>query len=274
MVPRRTARLRATQTSLESLLRRAAGGPQALVEPARRRQGAARAIHRTPSAGRLQTVPAYPQVNKSGLADRAKEAPNARRQRARRHGYHVAGDPDRLWLGASGRTSPGERGRGAGRRGPTTAGASARRDADRPGDRRDAPAGRGALPQGQRQLLAGPLPLLRHPGAAPDQQHPGALLRLRPLPPPSRQRTHPCLGRHRGSRLSPRPRLRRRTSPPVRRVRTAPSQRHPNLDRWRTLRQSLELRQEARRRQGRFRKNPTAYLAALEARLLKPSLPS
>jgi len=50
--------------------------------------------------------------------------------------------------------------------------------------------------------------------------------------------------------------------------------RHPNLDRWRSLRQSLELRQEARRQQGRFRKDPVAYLAALEGRLLKPSLPS
>jgi hypothetical protein len=50
--------------------------------------------------------------------------------------------------------------------------------------------------------------------------------------------------------------------------------RHPNLDRWRDLRQSLELRQEARRQQGRFRKDPAGYLAALEARLLKPSLPS
>ena len=50
--------------------------------------------------------------------------------------------------------------------------------------------------------------------------------------------------------------------------------RHPNLDRWWSLRQSLELRQEARRQQGRFRKNPTAFLAALESRLLKPSLPS
>jgi hypothetical protein len=50
--------------------------------------------------------------------------------------------------------------------------------------------------------------------------------------------------------------------------------RHPNFDRWTDLRQSLELRQEARRQQGRFRKDPTAYLAALEARLLKSSLPS
>jgi hypothetical protein len=49
---------------------------------------------------------------------------------------------------------------------------------------------------------------------------------------------------------------------------------HPNLERWASLRQSLELRQEARRQQGRFRKDPNAYLAALEARLLKPSLPS
>jgi hypothetical protein len=50
--------------------------------------------------------------------------------------------------------------------------------------------------------------------------------------------------------------------------------RHPNLGRWRALRQSLERRQEARRQQGRFRKNPAAYLATLEFRLLKSSLPS
>ena len=50
--------------------------------------------------------------------------------------------------------------------------------------------------------------------------------------------------------------------------------RHPNLDRWLDLRQSLELRQEARRQQGRFRKDPTAYLASLEATFLKQSLPS
>jgi hypothetical protein len=49
--------------------------------------------------------------------------------------------------------------------------------------------------------------------------------------------------------------------------------RHPNLDRWRELRQTLELRREARRQQGRFRKDPAAYLAALENRLLKQSLP-
>jgi hypothetical protein len=49
---------------------------------------------------------------------------------------------------------------------------------------------------------------------------------------------------------------------------------HPNLERWSSLRQSLELRQEARRQQGRFRKNPTAYLATLETQLLKRSLPS
>jgi hypothetical protein len=50
--------------------------------------------------------------------------------------------------------------------------------------------------------------------------------------------------------------------------------RHPNLDRWTRLRRSLALRQEARRQQGRFRKDPTAFLATLESRLLKPSLPS
>jgi hypothetical protein len=50
--------------------------------------------------------------------------------------------------------------------------------------------------------------------------------------------------------------------------------RHPDLDRWRHLRQSLELRQEARRQQGRFRKDPATYLATLESMLLKRSLPS
>jgi hypothetical protein len=50
--------------------------------------------------------------------------------------------------------------------------------------------------------------------------------------------------------------------------------RHPNLERWRNLRQSLELRQEARRQQGRFRKDPAAYLATLETLLLKSRLPS
>ena len=39
-------------------------------------------------------------------------------------------------------------------------------------------------------------------------------------------------------------------------------------------RELARLRQEARRQQGRFRKDPTAYLAALESKLLKPSLPS
>ena len=50
--------------------------------------------------------------------------------------------------------------------------------------------------------------------------------------------------------------------------------RHPNLERWRDLRQSLELRQEARRQQGRFRKDPAGYLATLETLMLKSSLPS
>jgi len=50
--------------------------------------------------------------------------------------------------------------------------------------------------------------------------------------------------------------------------------RHPNLDRWRDLRQALELRQEARRQQGRFRRDLAAYLATLEDMLLKSGLPS
>lgn len=50
--------------------------------------------------------------------------------------------------------------------------------------------------------------------------------------------------------------------------------RHPNLACWADLRRALETRQEARRQQGRFRKDPAAYLAALESMLLKSSLPS
>ena len=43
---------------------------------------------------------------------------------------------------------------------------------------------------------------------------------------------------------------------------------------WRELRASLARRQESRRRQLRFRRDPDAYLGALEDALLKPSLPS
>jgi hypothetical protein len=47
-----------------------------------------------------------------------------------------------------------------------------------------------------------------------------------------------------------------------------------DLAAWRSLRQQLDYRQEGRRRQFRFRKEPEAYLAQLEAVLLKPSLPT
>lgn len=43
---------------------------------------------------------------------------------------------------------------------------------------------------------------------------------------------------------------------------------------WRRLRAELERRQEARRKQRRFRKDPAAYLAQLEERLLKLGLPA
>jgi hypothetical protein len=43
---------------------------------------------------------------------------------------------------------------------------------------------------------------------------------------------------------------------------------------WRTLRQQLDYRHEARRMQLRFRRDPKAYLSALEQRLLTISLPS
>jgi|SRR5690348_12612445 hypothetical protein len=47
-----------------------------------------------------------------------------------------------------------------------------------------------------------------------------------------------------------------------------------DLDAWRQLRRQLEYRQEGRRRQRRFRKDPHAYLVQLETVLLKPRLPT
>jgi hypothetical protein len=43
---------------------------------------------------------------------------------------------------------------------------------------------------------------------------------------------------------------------------------------WRRLRRALDQRHAARRAPLRFRRDPAAYLTALEARLLKPALPS
>ncbi len=42
---------------------------------------------------------------------------------------------------------------------------------------------------------------------------------------------------------------------------------------WRTLRATLDNRQEARRQQLRFRRAPDAYLQNLEEHLIKSSLP-
>jgi hypothetical protein len=42
-----------------------------------------------------------------------------------------------------------------------------------------------------------------------------------------------------------------------------------NYQRWRELRRQLQQREETRRHQWRFRKNPVAYLAEIEARLLQ-----
>lgn len=47
-----------------------------------------------------------------------------------------------------------------------------------------------------------------------------------------------------------------------------------DLSTWRALRSELDTRLEARRAGLRFRRTPHAYLAALEDRLLKPTLPS
>jgi hypothetical protein len=47
-----------------------------------------------------------------------------------------------------------------------------------------------------------------------------------------------------------------------------------DLEAWYTMREHLTFRREARRKQLRFRKDPVAYLAALEDVLLKIGLPS
>ena len=47
-----------------------------------------------------------------------------------------------------------------------------------------------------------------------------------------------------------------------------------NLQAWREVRSQITFRQEARRKQFRFRKDPDAYLSILESQLLKISLRS
>jgi hypothetical protein len=47
-----------------------------------------------------------------------------------------------------------------------------------------------------------------------------------------------------------------------------------NLTRWRALQNELDHRHEARRMQHRFRKSPESYLAVLEEKLIKESLPT
>jgi hypothetical protein len=47
-----------------------------------------------------------------------------------------------------------------------------------------------------------------------------------------------------------------------------------DLTRWRTVRRELSHRHEARRMQRRFRTSPESYLAALEEKLIKESLPT
>jgi len=46
-----------------------------------------------------------------------------------------------------------------------------------------------------------------------------------------------------------------------------------DLAAWKALRQRIDARHHIRRAQARFRRTPAAYLATLEAQLLKPALP-
>ena len=53
-----------------------------------------------------------------------------------------------------------------------------------------------------------------------------------------------------------------------------PDLRPGDLAAWRELRAALEARHERRRAARRFRRDPEAYLAGLEAQLLQESLPA
>jgi hypothetical protein len=55
---------------------------------------------------------------------------------------------------------------------------------------------------------------------------------------------------------------------------TAADLRLTDVAAWQTLRRTLDYRHEGRRRQLRFRRDPQAYLASLEHRLFRASLPS
>jgi hypothetical protein len=55
---------------------------------------------------------------------------------------------------------------------------------------------------------------------------------------------------------------------------TAEDLRPVNVAAWHELREALDERQEARRRQLRFRRDPEAFLRSLEERLLKLTLPT
>jgi len=50
---------------------------------------------------------------------------------------------------------------------------------------------------------------------------------------------------------------------------TAEDLRPSNYQRWHDLRRQLQQREDSRRQQWRFRKDPATYLAAIEARLLQ-----
>lgn len=54
----------------------------------------------------------------------------------------------------------------------------------------------------------------------------------------------------------------------------APDLQPADLAAWRALRQQLATRQAARCAQSRFRKDPAAYLSALEQQLSQPALPA
>ena len=127
--------------------------------------------------------------------------------------------------------------------------------------------GRGfeAVPEGDAELLAGLVSMLRRGRPAADEQRPGAHLRQPSLPRTSIQWSAA------GVAGSGRDGLRRVISGLATRLRPDEGLvlRPGYVEDWQDLRAKLDQRREARRKRRRFRHDPAAYLAKLEQQCLQ-----
>ena len=177
--------------------------------------------------------------------------------------------PNRLWLGSSGRGDSRQSAAAAGRGGSSALSNPVAAHALQATAGREAPGGDQALPEGYPELLARPVPLLRCGGPAADQPRPGATLWFHAAP---RATLHGAQGRLPQSGAAGLRANRGRSGhphPPLGRLRIGAAARvglayPPCWSRTAPLRPTLRYR---------FRRDPAAYLAQLEALLLKQALP-